>query len=438
MKEIIAGIRPLADPIYGDCKYGRRAGRCLTWEGDPWFEIGESYFSAAYIHGGLSSVEEIFEGPDAAKLLSDLSINDVYNWKPGRCKHLVALTDDGLIANHQLFYKDSNNRFRATAGCIYPYHKALKSGNYKCKNTVRPLFIFQIAGPLSLTILEKVSQTSLRDVQFLDFKPVRFPEIDAGLEIFRIGMSGTLAYEIHGDLEYGPAVYDLIYQAGKPMGMKRIGWKDYAINHTFGGFPQITVNFQVALYRDPEFRADAPLALECRGSVDPGNLRARFRTPVECRWEWMAKFNHEFVGRAALEEEIAHPKRRVVSLEFNSEDLADVYKSQFTDDPYEYMNMPCADVKGAGGHQDYVVDGEGNEIGYSANPTYSSHYRTMVAHAIIDIGRIEEGKEVYVKWGEYGKKIKLLRATIKQFPYIHDVMDNRDYNLSTVPSGLEL
>lgn len=30
-----------------------------------------------------------------------------------------------------------------------------------------------------------------------------------------------------------------------------------------------------------------------------------------------------------------------------------------------------------------------------------------------------------------------LRAVITKFPYIHGVMDNRDYDLSTVPSGLE-
>ena len=36
-----------------------------------------------------------------------------------------------------------------------------------------------------------------------------------------------------------------------------------------------------------------------------------------------------------------------------------------------------------------------------------------------------------------GKRIKNLRAKIMKFPYIHGVMDNRDYDLSTVPSGLE-
>ena len=195
----------------------------------------------------------------------------------------------------------------------------------------------------------------------------------------KISMSGTLAYEIHGDMEFGPEVYDAIYQAGKPLGMKRMGWKDYTVNHTFGGFPQITVNFEISLYQYPDFCAMAPFPLVCKGSVDPADIRARFRTPVECDWAWMAKFDHEFVGREALEAEMAAPKRKLVSLKFNADDLADVYRSQFTDEPYKFMDMPCADPQPAGGHQDYVTDADGNKIGLSADPTYSSHFKTMIS-----------------------------------------------------------
>ncbi|MBQ8086829.1 MAG: aminomethyltransferase family protein [Clostridia bacterium] len=426
------------EPAYSDVyQYGSIMLKHITWEGDPWYEVGESYFTSSYIHAGLSGLQETFKGPDAAKLLSDYSINNVYKWGAGRCKHLVALTPDGLVANHALFFKDAEDTFRTTAGCSVPYIQGLQTGKYNCEYITKPIFIFQMSGPLSLTILEKVTGTSLRDVRFLDFKPIRIPEIDAELEICRIGMSGTLAYEVHGDAQFGPAVYDAIYQTGKPMGMKRMGWKDYTVNHTFGGFAQITVNFESSLYQYPDFCASAPFDLICKGSVDPSDLRARFRSVAECDWAWMAKFDHEFVGREALEKELANPVRKLVTLEFNAEDLADVYHSQFTDAPYKYMDMPCADPQPAGGHQDYVTDGEGNVIGISADPTYSSHFHTMISHAIIDVDKIEEGKEVLVQWGDYGKRIKNLRAKIAKFPYIHGVMDNRDYDLSTVPSGIE-
>lgn len=432
-KNPMASVEPLYTDVY---KYTNLMCKQVTWEGDPWYEVGQSYFESSYIHAGLSGPEETFHGPDAAKLLSDGSINNVYKWKNGKCKHLVALTPDGLVANHALFLKDDDNTYRTTAGCSVPYLMLLQSGNYQCEYTTRQIFIFQFSGPLSLTILEKATQSNLRDVKFLDFRPVRIPGIDAELEIARIGMSGTLAYELHGPAELGAQVYDYVYQIGKPMGMKRMGWKDYTVNHTFGGFAQMTVNFELSLYQSPEFCASAPFSMKCTGSVDPADLRARFRSPVECDWAWMAKFDHEFVGREALEAEIANPKRKLVTLEFNPDDLAEVYRSQYTEEPYKYMDMPCAEPQPCGGHQDYVTDGEGKVIGISAVPTYSSHFHTMIAHAILDVEQIEDGKEVLVQWGDYGKRIKNLRAKIAKFPYIHGVMDNREYDLRTVPSGV--
>ena len=46
-------------------------------------------------------------------------------------------------------------------------------------------------------------------------------------------MSGTLAYEIRGLKEDGPNVYHAAYEIGKPMGLKRLGWRSYPVNHAF-------------------------------------------------------------------------------------------------------------------------------------------------------------------------------------------------------------
>lgn len=55
---------------------------------------------------------------------------------------------------------------------------------------------------------------------------------------------------------------------------------------------------------------------------------------------------------------------------------------------------------------------------------------------ILDIDKIQEGAEVIVQWGDFGGKIKNVRATITRYPYI-DLVDNKDYDLSTVPSGVD-
>ncbi len=96
---------------------------------------------------------------------------------------------------------------------------------------------------------------------------------------------------------------------------------------------------------------------------------------------------------------MANPKRKLVSQKFNPYDMADVYRSQFTDEPYKFMDMPCAEPQPCGGHQDYVTDAEGNVIGVSAVPTYSSHFHTTISHAIIDVDKAVEGGVVLGLWG---------------------------------------
>ena len=43
-----------------------------------------------------------------------------------------------------------------------------------------------------------------------------------------------------------------------------------------------------------------------------------------------------------------------------------------------------------------MEDENGNIIGYSAVPTYSSHFHVMISQAILDIAEAEEGHEVNV------------------------------------------
>lgn len=438
MSELWNGPRMDFEPQYNDVyTHGNIMGKHITWSGDGWEEVGRSYFEASYIHAGISGPQTTYSGPDAEKLLSYCSINDVTKWKAGKCKHLVNLTPEGLIANHALFLKDDDQTFRTTAGCTVPIDTELATGKYDVKREDFNIFVFQFAGPKALTILEKACRQDFHDLKFLEFRPCRIESIDTELEICRIGMSGTIAYELHGDAKLGPQVYDAVYQIGKPMDLKRMGWRDYTINHTFGGFPQMTVHFELALYADPNFCAAAPFMPKMSGSVEPENWRARFRTPVEVDWLWMAKFNHDFVGREALEAEAAAPKRRIVSLELNVDDMTEVYRSQFTSEPYKFMEMPCAEEQPAGGHQDYVTDKEGRVIGIASNPTYSSHYRRTICHAILDVDQIEEGREVILKWGDYGKRIKDIRATITRYPYMNDVQSNQKYDVSMIPSGLE-
>lgn len=224
-------------------------------------------------------------------------------------------------------------------------------------------------------------------------------------------MTGTLAYEFRGPVEVGPEVYSLICKAGKEYDIKRLGWKTYTVNHLEGGFPQMSVGFLTAAIIDPVFMKIPELASvgsqPCTGSIDPANTRARLRTPGEVDWMWMVKFDHDFIGRKALEKEMAHPKRKIVNLKWNVEDIMDIYRSHFTaGEDYKMLEMPCSPPQPAGGHADLVTTLDGKEIGVSTCTTYSYYYHDLLSQCIIDVEESALGNEVLVHWGDFGKRSK--------------------------------
>ena len=112
-----------------------------------------------------------------------------------------------------------------------------------------PYYLTQVAGPTSLETLERATGESLRDIGFLRFRDAKIN--GKTVEVGRIGMSGNLAYELRGPLEDGPEVYDAVFRAGQDLGIQRLGWRTYLVNHIEGGFPQMNWTFFSAADLDP-------------------------------------------------------------------------------------------------------------------------------------------------------------------------------------------
>jgi len=437
-------------PIYSDVRtYTEVLGVLHMWEGDGWKAESMSWKTGAYIASNLSGMPEItFSGPDAQELLSQVSINNVYKWPIGKSKHLVMPDQHGFIANHALTVRDREDSFRQLAAGSWAAYQA-KVFDLDVSISFRDIFIFQIAGPASLQVLERLIGEELRDVAFLGIKPVRIPGVDASIEVelSRIGMVQTLAYELRGPLELGPTVFDAVRQAGRDFDIKRLGWRTYVVNHTEGGFPQMGCTFLPSSHADPGFLSDLvyggggaqidpeAAAKMLTGSIAPTDFVARLRTPQEVNWGWMAHFDHDFIGRDAVRNAADHPRRKTVTLVWNDEDVLDVFASQFQQgEEYRNFEFPTTPASPAGGHADLVTL-NGDPVGISSVAVYSYYYRKMISHCSIDVENAEVGKQVEVHWGNFGQRIKQIRATVERFPYL-DLPSNRDYDLSSIPSGV--
>jgi Aminomethyltransferase folate-binding domain len=265
---------PLAHPFYADLRmFSRAFGRLQAWEFDGWKPESMSWKTGCYIHAGLSGPSQTtFTGREAAEFLSSICINGFSNFPNGGSKHAIMLTEDGLIASHALLQRNTEDRFRMFATPPWAIYQASKS-RFAVQFEVDEIYLLQIAGPTCLQTLERATGEDLRDVEFLRFRPT---SVDGKpTEICRIGMSGTLAYELRGPIAQGPEIYDAVVRAGADLGIQRLGWRTYMVNHVEGGYPQLTWTFMFAAYEDPGYREFAPAddAPIVSGSVDPADPR---------------------------------------------------------------------------------------------------------------------------------------------------------------------
>jgi glycine cleavage system aminomethyltransferase T len=367
-------------------------------------------------------------GPEALKFLESTCVNSFAKFPIGSGKHAIMCNDDGLVMADGVLLRLGEEEFITYWLAPYIAYALLESGfDAQGEDLTGQVFLFQVTGPNSLAALEKTTGEDLSDIRFMRHRP---SSIDGrSVRIVRMGMSGTLAYEVHGAAEDGPAVYSAIEAAGEEFGLRKLGVKSYMMNHTEAGFAQAYYHFPYPWFEDEGFAAflaqgGGGLSQAFTGSMGP-DRSLRYRNPFELGWGNMVKFDHDFVGRAALEKEAANPRRAMVTLVWNVEDIIDIYRSRFEPgEPYQDMDAPIhyqwTAPYGTNTFWADQVRKDGQLVGISSGRAYSYHYREMISLCSIDTAYSQIGTEVEVLWGNPGTRQKKIRAVVARFPYLAD------------------
>src|SRR6516225_4353360 len=154
------------------------------------------------------------------------------------------------------------------------------------------------------------------------------------------------------------------------------------------------------------------------GSFEADDVSAWYRSPVELGWKNRIKFDHDFIGRKVLEEEVACPRRVIRTLVWNAEDVLDVYASLYrVGKPYHHMEIP-RDQRGFM-YADKVTR-KGRPVGVATSRGYSYYFRQMLSLCVIETDCSEVGTGVTVIWGEPGEPQKMIRAQVARAPYKKD------------------
>jgi|GEM_PF-105713 len=401
--------------------------------------------STAWLGGALncSPVYDV-SGQDAAKVLTRTCVNKDFSlMQPNTSKHALICNEKGnMTADGVIMYKGDNvwRSYWLAPVLQYYVEKGEREGLDVHGSYHEDEYFFQIDGPKSLEILEEATQTDLHDIKFAKNKDVKICGTD--MVVHRLGMSGALAYEVHGNVKDKEIAYARLRETLEKNGGKPLGFRNYVIiNHTPAGYPNQYQHFLydftcgeddfIRFCRDhcfPQFALGSAI-------VDQNIFHV---SPYDISWGYLVNFNHEFIGKAALAEIKANQKKQIVTLEWNTEDVGEVFMSQFRGravKPYEPIEAYHSSYNGssmAPTRGDFVMK-DGRITGVATGRTYAFYEQRMISLAIIDKADAILGNELSVLWGAPGYPQKEIRAVVAPFPYYNGEFRNETFDTEKIP-----
>jgi len=210
-----------------------------------------------------------------------------------------------------------------------------------------------------------------------------------------------------------------IRETGKGHGLRELGFKAQLVGHTETGIATVIRDFLPARGSPEGLRRTmrhwmAPEELE---AID-WDIREQLCSPAELGWAYTINLaKPEFHGRKALEEEAARggPRRRLMGLEWSSEDMAALYAAQFRDAP----SAPAPDLPYGQFRVLFLkVLHNGQPAGWASGYAYSPTLRRMLSLARLERA-LEPGTKVQVLWGGFSDEpVMPIAATVRALPFI--------------------
>ena len=140
-----------------------------------WMDESMSWKQTCYIGDWSFLWQRWFRGPDALKLFSDISVNSFAKFEIGQSKHAIHCNNAGKIIHEGILSRFGEQEFLLFGrGCFWADYR-LRHGSYDATSEADDWFVYQVSGPKSLPLMEKLLGESLRDVGFMRFRKIGLP-----------------------------------------------------------------------------------------------------------------------------------------------------------------------------------------------------------------------------------------------------------------------
>ena len=241
-------------------------------------------------------------GPDAEALLQYCLTRDVRRLAIGQVVYTAMCYENGGMIDDGTVFRLGPNNFRWIGGDDYSgqwlREQAAKQG-YQAwvRSSTEQLHNVAVQGPRSRELLKEIiwtapAQPSIGELGWFRFAVGRVGHYEgAPVVISRTGYTGELGYEIFCHPKDALTVFDAVWQAGQKYDMRPLGLEALDMLRIEAGL--IAANFEFTSETDP-FEAGIGFCVPLASKAD------------------------DFVGRTALIERQAHPRRKLVGLEIDA------------------------------------------------------------------------------------------------------------------------
>jgi len=312
-------------------------------------------------------------GPDAEALLQATLTRNIRKLSHGQVVYSAMCNETGGMIDDCTVFRLGDTNFRFVGGDEYDgvwlREQAGRLGLDRVwvKDSTDQLHNIAVQGPASRDLLASIIWTPTTQPRFTDLTWFRFAIGRIGdhngipLLISRTGYSGELGYELWVHPRDASALWDAVWEAGQPHGLRPLGLEALDVLRIEAGLVFAGYDFS--------------------DQTDPFEAGIGFTVPLKTKED-------DFVGREALLERKAHPQRTLVGLELAG-------------------NEPAQ-------HGDCVHVGR-SQVGVITSATRSPVLRTNIALCRIAVQHAEIGTAVEV--GKLDGHSKRIPARVVRFPF---------------------
>ena len=302
--------------------------------------------------------EFILKGEKALDLIQRVTSNDAAKLYDGKVQYSCLPNEDGGIVDDLLVYRIDEKTYMLVVNASniekdWNWIAKYNTEGVDMKDISDRTSLLAIQGPKAADALQSLTDIDLGSMEYYTFKKGTFAGID-NVVVSATGYTGAGGFEIYFDNEHAEEIWNAVFKAGEPFGIKPIG-----------------------------LAARDTLRLEM-GFCLYGNDIDDTTSPLEAGLGWVTKFTKAFTNSEALQQQKqAGVERKLIGFEMID--------------------------RGIPRHDYEIVDADGNVIGKVTSGTQSPSLQKAIGLGYVKNEFAKEGTEIYISIRDNKVKAKVVK-----------------------------